>query len=140
MICRPVPSTCAKPLSRHQAFRYGAVAYGLQFHVEMTPEMMELWLREFDRGESSSASGDFDPAVVRSAAAEAFPAMNSFSQCLLSRFAELCRERCRPSDCYGPFGKHPFERNCPFSFWQSFVLAVTMKLMDWKRTSRERRV
>jgi GMP synthase (glutamine-hydrolysing) len=80
-------------LSRHQAFRYGAVAYGLQFHVEMTPELMELWLREFDRGESSSASGDFDPAVVRSAAAEAFPAMNSFSQYLLSRFAELCRER-----------------------------------------------
>ena len=79
-------------LSRHQAFRYGAVAYGLQFHVEMTPELMELWLREFARGESSSAGSDFDPSAVCAAAAEAFPAMNSFSQCLLGRFAEICRE------------------------------------------------
>ena len=26
------------PLCRHQAFRYGATAYGLQFHVEMAPD------------------------------------------------------------------------------------------------------
>jgi len=28
---------------RHQAFRFGETAYGLQFHVEVTPEMIEEW-------------------------------------------------------------------------------------------------
>ncbi len=37
------------PLCRHQAFRHGPSAYGLQFHVEMVPDLMELWLREFER-------------------------------------------------------------------------------------------
>jgi GMP synthase (glutamine-hydrolysing) len=77
-------------LCPQQAFRYGATAYGLQFHVEMAPDLMELWLREFNAGVASAASGRFDPAMVRAAAAEAFPAMNSFSHCLLARFAELC--------------------------------------------------
>ncbi|HEX5032885.1 MAG TPA: gamma-glutamyl-gamma-aminobutyrate hydrolase family protein [bacterium] len=30
----------------HQAFRYGKAAYGLQFHAEMTPEMIAEWERE----------------------------------------------------------------------------------------------
>lgn len=29
---------------RHQAFRLGAKAYGLQFHLELTPELIEIWL------------------------------------------------------------------------------------------------
>ncbi len=78
------------PRCEHQAFRYGPSAYGLQFHVEMTPELMELWLRDFGAGEISSASSRIDPATIRGAAAEAFPAMTSFSQCLLGRFAMVC--------------------------------------------------
>jgi GMP synthase-like glutamine amidotransferase len=80
------------PSCRHQAFRYGRTAYGLQFHVEMLPDLLELWLREFDPGQAASAGGDVDPAVIRAAAGEAFPAMRSFSQCLLARFAEMCKE------------------------------------------------
>lgn len=38
----------------NQAFRYGRAAYGLQFHVEVTPEMLELW-REDLRAESASS-------------------------------------------------------------------------------------
>ena len=57
----------------------------------MAPELMELWLREFDAGGDSCAGSRLDPAAIRAAAAEAFPAMNSFSQCLLARFAEMCR-------------------------------------------------
>jgi GMP synthase (glutamine-hydrolysing) len=30
----------------HQAFRYGKAAYGVQFHAEMTPEMISEWERE----------------------------------------------------------------------------------------------
>lgn len=81
------------PLCRNQAFRYGGMSYGLQFHVEMVPELMELWLREFAAGEASCGGSGPDPAAIRGTAAGAFPAMNSFSQCLLARFAVMCQER-----------------------------------------------
>ena len=78
------------PSCRQQAFRYGATAYGLQFHVEMVPDLMELWLRGFDAGAVFPAGSDSHPAAIRAAAAGAFPAMSSFSQCLLARFAVMC--------------------------------------------------
>lgn len=78
------------PACRQQAFRYGATAYGLQFHVEMVPDLMELWLREFVAAEASEAGRAIDVAAIRAAAAEAFPAMTSFSRCLLGRFGEMC--------------------------------------------------
>lgn len=31
----------------HQAFRYGEGAYGLQFHLEVTPEMIHDWMKEY---------------------------------------------------------------------------------------------
>ena len=31
-------------LCRNQAFRYGRSAYGLQFHIEMTAELIDSWL------------------------------------------------------------------------------------------------
>ncbi len=80
------------PLCPQQAFRYGPLAYGLQFHVEMVPELMDLWLREFDAGGDSGDAGLVDPESIRAAAAGAFPALRSFSRCLLGRFAALCRD------------------------------------------------
>lgn len=32
------------PLCRNQAFRYGSNVYGLQFHIEVTPQMISEWL------------------------------------------------------------------------------------------------
>jgi GMP synthase (glutamine-hydrolysing) len=80
------------PLCGQQAFRYGPRAYGLQFHVEMVPDLMELWLREFDTGGGSCDASAVDPEAIRAAAAGAFPALKAFSQCLLGRFARMCRE------------------------------------------------
>jgi len=80
------------PLCRHQAFRYGAQSYGLQFHVEMVPELMENWLQEYESNESTCSGSRVEPAAIRAAATAAFPAMRSFSHCLLERFAELCKE------------------------------------------------
>lgn len=31
---------------RNQAFRVGPNAYGIQFHIEVTPEMVEAWMRD----------------------------------------------------------------------------------------------
>ncbi len=75
-----------------QAFRVGKSAYGLQFHAEMGPELMETWLRAVDGVRSSNNPSEVDVAAIRLAAEAAFPAMNSFSGCVLRRFAELCRE------------------------------------------------
>ncbi len=30
----------------NQAFRYGRTTYGLQYHIELTPEMLDVWLHE----------------------------------------------------------------------------------------------
>lgn len=46
---------------RHQAFRLGA-AYGLQFHLEVTPAMISDWLgQEANRGDVAGLSGPVDP-------------------------------------------------------------------------------
>ena len=31
----------------HQAFRFGQRAYGIQYHIEITPEMLDTWLKDF---------------------------------------------------------------------------------------------
>jgi GMP synthase-like glutamine amidotransferase len=82
------------PSCNQQAFRVGKFTYGLQFHVEMVPSLMELWLREHEGAVSTASGSDrIDTAAIRSAAPAAFPPMNAFSRCLLGRFAELCREK-----------------------------------------------
>ncbi len=45
---------------RHQAFRYGSGVWGLQFHLEATPEMIGEWLRQ---DESSGSERDVGIAV-----------------------------------------------------------------------------
>ncbi|MGA2620233.1 MAG: type 1 glutamine amidotransferase [Thermoguttaceae bacterium] len=78
-------------LCPNQAFRYGPCAYGLQFHVEMTPALMAEW---FDKPELHPQIGErVDPQAIRAATASQFPAMNSLSGRLLSAFAALCQGR-----------------------------------------------
>jgi GMP synthase-like glutamine amidotransferase len=43
---------------RHQAFRYGRSAYGVQFHPEITPEMIVDWSAQ------PTGCGDIDPHAV----------------------------------------------------------------------------
>lgn len=37
----------SSPACRHQAFRFGGIAYALQFHLEVTPPMVEEWAHEY---------------------------------------------------------------------------------------------
>jgi GMP synthase-like glutamine amidotransferase len=47
---------------RHQAFRIGASAYGLQFHLEVTPGMIADWCREdANAGDLNEVSAPIDP-------------------------------------------------------------------------------
>jgi GMP synthase-like glutamine amidotransferase len=52
---------------RNQAFRVGGPAYGLQFHVEVTRNMVADWLA--DREERTKALDDFDASALRLASA-----------------------------------------------------------------------
>jgi len=80
-------------LCRHQAFRYGASAYGLQFHIEMTPDMIEQWL-DVAENRSELATLDYiDPEAIRQQTAEHFPAMEVLGQRILPRFVALCAAR-----------------------------------------------
>jgi GMP synthase-like glutamine amidotransferase len=47
---------------RHQAFRCGATVYGLQFHLEVTPAMIEDWVRHPDNSAGVNAlAAPIDP-------------------------------------------------------------------------------
>jgi len=50
----------------NQAFRFGKQAYGLQFHPEVSPAMLETWIKEEERSISRSS---FQTAVNIKAAA-----------------------------------------------------------------------
>lgn len=61
---------------RHQAFRWGTATYGLQFHIEVTPEMIADWSSEAPQ----AASIDPDAHAMR---------MQALSAGLLSRWLRL---------------------------------------------------
>jgi GMP synthase (glutamine-hydrolysing) len=47
----------------HQAYRVGAAVYGLQFHLEVTPEMIADWCRQdLNRGDVRELTAPLDPA------------------------------------------------------------------------------
>jgi GMP synthase-like glutamine amidotransferase len=46
---------------RHQAFRLGDRIYGLQFHLEVTPEMISHWCREDEACGAREATKPIDP-------------------------------------------------------------------------------
>ena len=45
----------SSPLYPNQAFRWGQNAYALQFHIEVTPEIIEDWFRDDPRREEMAA-------------------------------------------------------------------------------------
>ena len=55
----------SSPLCTHQAFRFGKNVYGLQFHVEMTKELVDEWLSiEANKEELESLRGQIDPLKI----------------------------------------------------------------------------
>jgi len=72
---------------RHQAFRAGRGVYGLQFHLEVTPAMIEDWCREeLNAGDVSTLPAPIDPLENSARLAE-------LSEMVFRRWAGMVAER-----------------------------------------------
>lgn len=78
-------------LCEQQAYRYGENAYGLQFHVEVTPEMVYDWLDESNNRSELAMLDYVDPDAIRAATPAAIARMQDFGEEVVSRFAAMCR-------------------------------------------------
>jgi GMP synthase (glutamine-hydrolysing) len=79
-------------LCRNQAFRYGRSAYGLQFHIEMTAELIDSWLKEAD---ACGGSAEIDAEKIREQTATELPILEALADKVLGRFGRLCWEKTR---------------------------------------------
>jgi GMP synthase (glutamine-hydrolysing) len=67
----------------HQAFRVGANVYGLQFHLEVTPEMIEDWLtQDQNRHDVRELSAPIDPKANA-------PRLRELAALVFTRWADL---------------------------------------------------
>lgn len=77
----------------NQAFRFGLSAYGLQFHLETTAEMLDRWLTEPGMCSELSTCNAAGAAEIRHGANEQLPAMLQAGRRVFGRFAEICSKR-----------------------------------------------
>lgn len=76
-----------------QAFRYGTRAYGLQFHLEATAEVIQRWLNEPAGREEIAALDYIDAVAMQAETAAGLAGMYPVARRVFGRFAELCRQR-----------------------------------------------
>ena len=79
------------PLCSNQAFRCGPRAYGLQFHIEMTTEMIDDWLNEAGNCGELAQLHYIDPQAIRRQIPQQLPGLQALAQRVLGRFAAMCR-------------------------------------------------
>jgi GMP synthase (glutamine-hydrolysing) len=78
----------SSPVYAHQAFRVGRRVYGVQFHIETTPEMVRAWA---ERDAEGIASTPFDVETIWRRAAAAHPDLAEIWAPFAARFADLVR-------------------------------------------------
>lgn len=78
-------STC-----ENQAFRYGQLAYGLQFHLEMDLPLIERWLAHPQYREELQRSGlSHDASAIRALSSQHIGAMQQQADTVFNRFLDL---------------------------------------------------
>jgi GMP synthase (glutamine-hydrolysing) len=82
----------SNPHYPHQAYRVGRHVYGLQFHIETTPEIVRAWA-ESDAVGVAASPHDLETICARAAAAH--PDVEEVWAAFAGRFAELVRTRAR---------------------------------------------
>jgi GMP synthase (glutamine-hydrolysing) len=82
----------SSPMYAHQAFRVGQHVYGVQFHIETTPEIVEEWA---ERDVVGVAASPFDRATICARAAAVHPDLEEVWAPFAARFADLVRASAR---------------------------------------------
>ena len=82
----------SNPAYRHQAFRVGRRVYGVQFHIETTPEIVEEWAT---RDVVGVAASPFDRGTICARAAAVHPDLEEVWAPFAGRFADLLRTAAR---------------------------------------------
>ncbi len=77
-----------------QAFRLGELAWGLQFHCEVTAEMVELWISSCEAQPDYEEPG-FDPARMRADTPHHIEEWNEIGREICGRFLAVA-QRARP--------------------------------------------
>ena len=74
----------------NQAFRIGRRAYGLQYHIELTPEMLDTWLRfpEYKRRKLSRRRG-LTPRIDRWERSACYPIFREHTRILFENFLRV---------------------------------------------------
>ena len=80
------------PLCENQAFRYGRLSYGLQFHAEMTAAMIDAWVDDLQNGGEPAGLPDVDPDEIRRRTPHELPRMQALAAEIFGRFARMCRK------------------------------------------------
>jgi GMP synthase (glutamine-hydrolysing) len=83
-------SLARSALCANQAFRAGTRAWGLQFHIEMTAEMIENWVAEGERS-GDLAHWNIDPHAIRDQTPALLPGLQTMATQVFGRFASLCK-------------------------------------------------
>ncbi|GAB4128389.1 MAG: type 1 glutamine amidotransferase [Thermogutta sp.] len=81
------------PQCRHQAFRFGTHAWGLQFHPEMTVEMIDAWLSHPENAKDLSLFPDDRAETIRSKTPVMMRHYRTWTTTVLERFADCCTRR-----------------------------------------------
>jgi len=77
------------PSCENQAFRYGANAYGVQFHPEVDAALIERWLGRADYLADLCASGAHDEAAIRKHTEANAAPMSALAEPMFERFLDL---------------------------------------------------
>jgi GMP synthase-like glutamine amidotransferase len=72
----------------NQAFRWGAVAWGLQFHLEVTPAMVDEWIAGEEDVAYIRGAGE-DPKTLSDRTKTVFPTVQPTAETVFSSFLDL---------------------------------------------------
>jgi GMP synthase (glutamine-hydrolysing) len=92
-----IPSGAAhlaeSPLCLNQAFRFGSSVYGLQFHIEVTPEMILEWLNvPENRIEITPLKDKINPEAIKTEIPKFIDRLNLLAKGIFREFCSLIRE------------------------------------------------
>jgi GMP synthase (glutamine-hydrolysing) len=74
----------------NQAFRVGRLAYGTQYHIELTPEMLDVWLRHPDyKKEIVKALGPNVPELIEQDRLQCYPLYREHTRMLFENFLRM---------------------------------------------------